>query len=79
MRLAMTGKESPNNMCLSRVNMPEAKKVKHRTKSDYVLLASVFYPHCKKEKLLWMTKYEYWVSQAMQMSIKSSSSPPPPL
>lgn len=57
--------------------MPEAKKVKHRNKSNYVLLASVFYPHCKKEKLLWMTKYEYWVSQVMQMSIKSSSPPPP--
>lgn len=57
--------------------MPESKKVKHRTKSDYVLLASVFYPHCKKEKLLWMTKYEYWVSQAMQRSFKLSSFTPP--
>lgn len=44
------------------MNVAEEKKRKHRIKSNYAILASVFAPRCKKEKLLVLTKYEYWVS-----------------
>jgi hypothetical protein len=47
---------------VSRVNVAEAKKRKHRVKSNYTILASVFYSSCKKEKLLALSKYQYWVS-----------------
>lgn len=53
-------------MGVSRVNVAEAKKKKHRVKSNYVVLASVFYSSCKKEKLLALTKYQYWVSHTAQ-------------
>ncbi|POS74170.1 pentalenene synthase [Diaporthe helianthi] len=46
---------------LKTVNVAEAKKRKHRTKSNYAILASVFYSSCKKEKLLALTKYQYWI------------------
>lgn len=55
-----------DNMGESRVNVAEAKKKKHRVKSNYVVLASVFYSSCKKEKLLTLTKYQYWVSHTVQ-------------
>ncbi|KAH0420493.1 terpene cyclase [Colletotrichum camelliae] len=48
-------------MCVSSVNIAEEKKSKHRTKSNYTILASVFYSSCKKEKLLTLTKYQYWI------------------
>lgn len=59
---------------MSRVNVAEEKKTKHRIKSNYVMLASVFYPRCEKEKLLVLTKYEYWVSYRPQ-SISPGASP----
>ncbi|KAG8162307.1 hypothetical protein KVR01_008072 [Diaporthe batatas] len=46
---------------LKTVNVAEAKKRKHRMKSNYAILASVFYSSCKKEKLLALTKYQYWI------------------
>lgn len=45
------------------MNVAEAKKIKHRIKSNYTVLASVFYSSCKKEKLLALAKYQYWVSK----------------
>jgi hypothetical protein len=40
----------------------EIKKTKYREKADFAILASAFYSECKKEKLLALTKYQYWVS-----------------
>lgn len=60
-------------MCVTRVNVAEAKKRKHRIKSNYAILASVFYSSCKQEKLLALTKYQYWVSRKVHLFLPVSS------
>ncbi|KAK8112445.1 hypothetical protein PG984_012971 [Apiospora sp. TS-2023a] len=44
---------------LKTVNLPEAKKWAQRQKGDYVIISSVFYADCSKEKLITLTKYNY--------------------
>jgi hypothetical protein len=60
--LAESVRQFPSNTYVFRVKVAEEKKRKHRIKSNYAILASVFYSSCKKEKLLALTKYQYWVS-----------------
>lgn len=43
------------------VNVAEEKKLKHRTRGNYTLLAGIYYPHCKKEKMLALSQFLYWV------------------
>ncbi|KAF3806851.1 hypothetical protein GCG54_00007101 [Colletotrichum gloeosporioides] len=50
---------SPPSWGLRSVNIAEEKKIKHRKKGNYTIMASVFDSRCKKEKLLTLTKYEY--------------------
>ncbi|KAI1486181.1 terpene synthase [Biscogniauxia mediterranea] len=47
---------------LKSVNLPEDKKAKHRARGDYTLLTAVYYPECKKEKMLALTQFLYWVN-----------------
>ncbi|KAI1387589.1 terpene synthase [Hypoxylon trugodes] len=46
---------------LAEVNVPEHKKAKHRARGDYTFLTAAYYPHCKKDKMLLLTKYLYWI------------------
>ena len=43
------------------VDVAEDKKIKHRAKGNYTLLTAVYYPHCKKEKMLALAQFLYWV------------------
>ncbi|KAI0601129.1 terpene synthase [Biscogniauxia sp. FL1348] len=46
---------------LKSVNLPEDKKAKHRARGNYTLLTAVYYPNCKKEKMLALDQFLYWV------------------
>ncbi|KAI0390734.1 terpene synthase [Xylariaceae sp. FL0594] len=46
---------------LPTVNVAEWKKAKHRARGNYTLLAAVYYPHCKKDKMLVITRFLYWI------------------
>lgn len=46
----------------TRVNVAEKKKAKHRARGNYTLLTAVYYPHCKKDKMLVLSQFLYWVS-----------------
>ncbi|KAI0200937.1 terpene synthase [Astrocystis sublimbata] len=46
---------------LSTVNVAEEKKVKHRVRGNYTLLTAMYYPHCKKDKMLALTQFLYWI------------------
>lgn len=43
------------------VNIDEKKKAKHRLRGNYTLLTAVYYPHCKKHKMLVLTQFLYWI------------------
>ncbi|TLD19071.1 hypothetical protein PspLS_09812 [Pyricularia sp. CBS 133598] len=43
------------------VNLPEMKKRLYREQGNFAILASVFYSDCKKETLMALTKYQYWI------------------
>ena len=44
------------------VDVSEEKKIKHRARGNYTSLTAVYYPGCKKEKMLALTQFLYWVS-----------------
>ncbi|KAL6901146.1 hypothetical protein GGI43DRAFT_383486 [Trichoderma evansii] len=46
---------------LKTVNVAEEKKLKHRARGNYTLLAGIYYPHCKKEKMLTLSQFLYWI------------------
>ncbi|KAL7941420.1 terpene synthase [Trichoderma barbatum] len=46
---------------LKTVNVAEEKKAKHRARGNYTLLTGVYYPHCKKEKMLVLSQFLYWI------------------
>ncbi|KAI1809372.1 terpene synthase [Poronia punctata] len=46
---------------LPTVNVTEDKKAKHRARGNYTLLTAVYYPHCKKDKMLVLTQFLYWI------------------
>ncbi|KAI0514879.1 terpene synthase [Xylaria bambusicola] len=46
---------------LPTVNIDEKKKAKHRLRGNYTLLTAVYYPHCKKDKMLVLTQFLYWI------------------
>ncbi|KAI1437061.1 terpene synthase [Xylaria sp. CBS 124048] len=46
---------------LPSVNVDERKKAKHRALGNYTLLTAVYYPHCKKDKMLALTQFLYWI------------------
>ncbi|KAI1310572.1 terpene synthase [Xylaria venustula] len=46
---------------LPTVNIDEKKKAKHRARGNYTLLTAVYYPHCKKDKMLALTQFLYWI------------------
>ncbi|KAI0540304.1 terpene synthase [Xylaria digitata] len=43
------------------VNIDERKKAKHRARGDYTLLTAAYYPHCKRDKMLVLTQFLYWI------------------
>ncbi|KAJ2993670.1 hypothetical protein NUW58_g1771 [Xylaria curta] len=46
---------------LQTVNVHEQKKAKHRARCNYTLLTAVYYPHCKKDKMLVLAQFLYWI------------------
>ncbi|KAI1429822.1 terpene synthase [Xylaria sp. FL1777] len=46
---------------LPTVNIDERKKAKHRARGNYTLLTAVYYPHCKKDKMLVLAQFLYWI------------------
>ncbi|KAI1268082.1 terpene synthase [Xylariaceae sp. FL1019] len=46
---------------LPSVNVAEHKKAKHRARGNYTLLTAVYYPHCKKDKMLVLTQFLFWI------------------
>ncbi|KAK8062114.1 hypothetical protein PG997_014211 [Apiospora hydei] len=54
---------------LKTVNLPEKKKRAQRQKGDYVIISSVFYADCSIEKLITLTKYNYWVIRAHLLAL----------
>ncbi|KAI1737472.1 terpene synthase [Xylaria scruposa] len=46
---------------LPTVNLDEKKKAKHRARGNYTLLTAIYYPHCKKDKMLVLSKFLYWI------------------
>jgi len=50
------------SLTLSSVNVDEKKKAKHRARGNYTLLTAIYYPDCKKDKMLALTQFLYWVS-----------------
>ncbi|KAJ8131346.1 hypothetical protein O1611_g2279 [Lasiodiplodia mahajangana] len=46
---------------LPTVNVDEKKKAKHRARGNYTVLTAVYYPHCKKEKMLVLAQFLYWI------------------
>lgn len=47
--------------CIQSVNVAEEKKAKHRARGNYTLLTGIYYPHCKKDKMLVLSQFLYWV------------------
>ncbi|KAI0554081.1 terpene synthase [Xylaria curta] len=43
------------------VNLDEKKKAKHRARGNYTLLTAIYYPHCKKDKMLVLSQFLYWI------------------
>ncbi|KAI0443502.1 terpene synthase [Xylaria telfairii] len=43
------------------VNIEEKKKTKHRVRGNYTLLTAIYYPHCKKDKMLVLSQFLYWI------------------
>ncbi|KAI2464668.1 putative pentalenene synthase [Annulohypoxylon bovei var. microspora] len=43
------------------VNIAEKKKAKHRARGNYTFLTGVYYPYCKKDKMLTIAKFLYWI------------------
>ncbi|KAI8955477.1 terpene synthase [Xylaria longipes] len=43
------------------VNVDEKKKAKHRVRGNYTLLTAIYYPHCKKDKMLALSQFLYWI------------------
>ncbi|KAI0483601.1 terpene synthase, partial [Xylaria cf. heliscus] len=43
------------------VNIDEKKKAKHRARGNYTLLTAIYYPHCKKDKMLVLSQFLYWI------------------
>ncbi|KAI1353791.1 terpene synthase [Xylaria sp. FL0043] len=46
---------------LPSINIDEKKKAKHRARGNYTLLTAVYYPHCKKDKMLVLSQFLYWI------------------
>ncbi|KAF3070170.1 Presilphiperfolan-8-beta-ol synthase [Trichoderma lentiforme] len=46
---------------LKTVNVAEEKKAKHRARGNYTLLTGIYYPHCKKDKMLVLSQFLYWI------------------
>ncbi|KAI1080065.1 terpene synthase [Whalleya microplaca] len=46
---------------LPTIHVSEKKKAKHRSRGNYAFLTAVYYPHCKKDKMLPLTKFLYWI------------------
>ncbi|KAI1132846.1 terpene synthase [Nemania abortiva] len=46
---------------LPTINIDERKKAKHRARGNYTFLTAVYYPHCKKDKMLVLTQFLYWI------------------
>ncbi|KAM0451570.1 hypothetical protein ACHAPV_009909 [Trichoderma viride] len=46
---------------LKTVNIAEEKKRKHRERGNYTLLAGIYYPHCRKNKMLTLSQFLYWI------------------
>ncbi|KAI1334097.1 terpene synthase [Xylariaceae sp. FL0016] len=46
---------------LPTVNVDAKKKAKHRARGNYTLLTAVYYPHCKKDKMLVLSQFLYWI------------------
>ncbi|KAI1190860.1 terpene synthase [Nemania serpens] len=43
------------------VDIDEKKKAKHRARGDYALLAAIFYPQGKKDRMLALAQFLYWI------------------
>ncbi|TRX95656.1 hypothetical protein FHL15_003614 [Xylaria flabelliformis] len=43
------------------VNLDEKKKAKHRARGNYTLLTAIYYPYCKKDKMLVLSQFLYWI------------------
>ncbi|KAF2972876.1 hypothetical protein GQX73_g740 [Xylaria multiplex] len=43
------------------INIDKRKKAKHRALGNYTLLTTAYYPHCKKDKMLVLTQFLYWI------------------
>ncbi|KAI0097267.1 terpene synthase [Nemania sp. FL0031] len=46
---------------LPTINIDEKKKAKHRARGNYTFLTAVYYPHCKKDKMLVLSQFLYWI------------------
>ncbi|GAP88424.1 putative terpene synthase [Rosellinia necatrix] len=46
---------------LTTINIDEKKKAKHRARGNYTLLTAIYYPHCKKDKMLVLSQFLYWI------------------
>ncbi|KAI0863952.1 terpene synthase [Xylaria cubensis] len=46
---------------LPTINLDEKKKAKHRARGNYTLLTAIYYPHCKKDKMLVLSQFLYWI------------------
>lgn len=53
-------------ICIQSVNVAEEKKAKHRARGNYTLLTGIYYPHCKKDKMLVLSQFLYWVCMDIQ-------------
>ena len=54
-----------------RVKVADWKKQKHRSRGNYTLLAAVYYPGCKKEKMLVLTQFLFWASLCLLFLVLS--------
>lgn len=48
-------------LTISRIHIAEGTKARHRERGNYTLLAAIYYPHCKKDKMLVLFQFLYWV------------------
>ncbi|KAI0017947.1 terpene synthase [Xylariomycetidae sp. FL0641] len=46
---------------LNTVHVDERKKIKHRARGNYTLLAAVYYPHTSKDKMIVLSQFLYWI------------------
>jgi len=46
---------------LKTINIEEQKKIKHRLRGNYTWLAAAYYSDSKKENLLLLSQFLYWV------------------